>query len=272
MCFMIEIMFPAKDKICRYDMKRGRSDGRRYERKNSKLSLHKKSSSHKQEKQSQQLYKAGDVVNVVYPKVPGSPFAGTFEAKVNKSFKNGGVKVVWVDGEYEGAETVIPGNVVKKYVSPSRRKRAKNDSPTLIKPSISEQSGTRTGDKKTTTTAVPTAANGPSVRLPTSNEKHLSEYEKRRLKRIAENEKKLSELGLNSAKISNYRDIAPKRDTYQASIRNKKKRKVVSLPVNKRRSSRLKGVQPVKYTETEIVNLNSSSSILEMRNFIRRIL
>ena len=150
------------------------------------------------------MYKAGDVVNVVYPKVPGSPFSGTFEAKVNKSFKNGGVKVVWVDGEYEGAETVIPGNVVKKYVSPARRKRAKNDSPILKKPSVSEQSGTSRGDKKSTTaTAMATAVNDPSVKLLAANEKHLSEYEKKRLKRIAENEKKLSELGLNSAKISN---------------------------------------------------------------------
>ena len=78
------------------------------------------------------------------------------------------------------------------------------------------------------------------------------------------NAKQLSELGLNSAKISNYRDVAPKRKTYQSSNRNKKKRKVVSVPVNKRRSSRLKGVEPVKYTETDIVNSNSSSSILEM--------
>ena len=91
-------VFQQKTKFVGTDMKRGRSDRRRYERKHSKLSLHKKSSLHKQGKQSQQLYKAGDVVNVVYPKVPGSPFAGTFEAKVNKSLKNGGVKVVWVDG------------------------------------------------------------------------------------------------------------------------------------------------------------------------------
>ena len=147
-------------------------------------SLHKKSSSHKQEKQSQQLYKAGDVVNVVYPKVPGSPFAGTFEAKVNKSFKNGGVKVVWVDGEYEGAETVIPGNVVKKYVSPARRKRANNDSPILKKPSVSEQSGTSRGDEKSTAaTAIATAVNDPSVRLLATNEKHLSEYEKKAIKK-----------------------------------------------------------------------------------------
>ena len=68
------------------------------------------------------------------------------------------------------------------------------------------------------------------------------------------------ELGLNGAKISNYRD-APSPSTYRRRVNTQpRKRKAFTAPVNKRRSSRLKGVEPVKYAEADIVTSNTPFS------------
>jgi hypothetical protein len=171
--------------------------------------------------------------------------------KNSKPYKRGDtvdVKVTWTDSEYKGFETIIPKITAKKYVIPSPK---------------SKQNAIPSSPKRQEHLSAPKSKQNAIPSSPKRQE-HLSAYEKKRLQRISENEKKLMELGLTGAKISNYRDI-PSPSTNRRSVNTQpRKRKAFTAPVNKRRSSRLKGVQPVKYAESDIVTSNSATTILEM--------
>ena len=151
---------------------------------------------------------------------------------------------------FKSARVVLRVNIISVLSSVMTRSL-----PQLIVAQLSKENKNGTQDNSSSSNTIPA----------TTTKDHLSEYEKKRLQRIAENQQKLSELGLSGAKISNYRD-APTPSTYRRRANpHSRKRKAFNAPTNKRRSSRLKGVAPVKYTEEEIVtSKKTSNAILDM--------
>ena len=106
----------------------------------------------------------------------------------------------------------------------------------------------------------------PTTSYKAEEDGQLSEYERSRLKRIAENKAKLDELGIGSA-LTEFRNVASdpngrsQRPTSQPLKRKVRRAKDLRPPAPKRRSARVSGMSAVNYNEVPVVSMDTLSTV-----------